>query len=105
MPSSSKHGDLKVLKWDLGRDLTGVSSARVIFAKSVGATPVIDRNGSLDNPTPTAGIVSLQLQAGDFAADKAQADVEYLVEIETQPGPLTHPDDDYERHVFYSQLG
>lgn len=92
MPSSNhsvKRGDAKTIKWDLGRDLTAVTSARVIIGK-LGATPVIDRNGTIDDAVN--GIVSLALTPTDYAADKLVAGEVYQVEIETSPGPLTHPD-------------
>ena len=91
MAHTVKRGDAKTLRWNLGRDLTAVVTARVIIAESPGATPVIDRAGVVDAP-PTAGIVSLALVAGDYAANKLVAGRDYYVEIETSPGPLTHPD-------------
>lgn len=99
-----KRGDAKTLRWNLGRDLTGVSTARVVMAASVGATPVLDRNGVVDSPA-TAGIVSLTLVAGDYGAGKLEAGKSYRVEIETLPGPLTHPDTTYETLVVLQDLG
>lgn len=95
MPHFAKEGDTKTLRWNLGRDLTAVTQARVIISREVAvATPAVDRNGVIDAP-PSAGIVSLALVAGDYAAGKLEAGL-YRVEIETQPGPLTHPDSGYE---------
>lgn len=94
MPSTShsvKRGDTKTLKWDLGRDLTGVTTARVIISKAAGVTPAVDRSGVIVSPA-TGGIVTLALAAADYGAGKLEAGNVYLVEIETSPGPLTHPD-------------
>jgi hypothetical protein len=104
MPHKVKRGDAKTIRWTLGRDLTGVSTARVIMAAEPGATPVLDRDGDIDSP-PTAGIVSLTLTTGDYGAGKLEAGNSYLVEIETAPGPLTHPDTTYERIVVIQDLG
>jgi hypothetical protein len=105
MAHTVKRGDAKTLRWNLGRDLTAVSIARVIIAPSPGATPAVDRNGVIDAP-PTAGIVSLALAAGDYAANKLVAGKDYYVEIETSPGPLTHPDTGlYERLSVVQDLG
>jgi hypothetical protein len=101
MPHSVKRGDTKTLRWNLGRDLTGVSTARVIIKANPAATAAVDRAGVIDTPV-TAGIVSLALVAGDYGPGKLEvtntpALPYYLVEIETTPGPLTHPDD---AHVY-----
>lgn len=94
---SVKRGDAKTLKWNLGRDLSAATSARVIIAAAVGATPAIDRDGVIESPA-SDGIVSLELDpATDYAAGKLELTADggrrqYLVEIEVQPGPLTHPD-------------
>jgi hypothetical protein len=99
-----KRGDAKTLRWDLGRDLTGVSTARVIISPRIGATPAVDRDGVIDSPA-TAGIVSLALLVTDYGSTKLQAGQSYLVEIETMPGPLTHPEVDYERLEVVADLG
>lgn len=99
-----KRGDAKTLRWDLGRDLTAVSTARVIIAPEPGGTAAVDRNGAIDSPA-TAGIVSLTLAAGDYGAGKLVAGNEYVVEIETSPGPLTHPDTGYEKLRVLQDLG
>jgi len=107
MSHSVKRGDIKTLRWNLGRDLTGVSTARVLIKAHPTATAAIERNGTIDTPI-TAGIVSLALQAGDYAAGKLTPRSQpYLVEVETSPGPLTHPDDDhqYERLYVTQDLG
>jgi hypothetical protein len=104
MAHTVKRGDTKTLRWDLGRDLTGVSSVRVIMAATAGATPVLDRAGTIDSP-PTAGIVSLVLAPTDYGSAKLQAGKRYLVEIETSPGPLTHPDTTYEILRVLQDLG
>jgi hypothetical protein len=105
MSHTVKRGDAKTLRWNLGRDLTAVSTARVIISPSPGATPVVDRNGVIDSPA-TAGIVSLALAAGDYAANKLVAGKEYYVEVETSPGPLTHPDAGlYELLLVVQDLG
>lgn len=101
-----KRGDLKTLRWNLGRDLTGVTTARVIIAAKAGDTPVVDRNGVIDD-IPT-GIVSLALTAADWGVGKLEAGNTYQVEIETSPGPLTHPDDPsrpYEQLHVIADLG
>lgn len=97
-----KRGDLRTLRWNLERDLTGVSAARVVIADRRGAVAV-DRAGAIDAPA-TAGIVSLALQSGDWAAGKLAADTSYRVEIETSPGPVTHPDSGYEALVVVGDL-
>jgi hypothetical protein len=106
MPDTVKRGDAKTLQWNLGRDLTGVTTARVIIKATPSATAAVDRNGSIVAPA-TGGIVSLALLTTDYAPGKLEADRTYLVEIETQPGPLTHPDDDhvYERLHVLQDLG
>ena len=104
MPDSVKRGDAKTLTWNLGRDLTGVSDARVIISLSPGSTPAVDRNGVIDAP-PTAGTVSLTLAPSDYAANKLVAGRKYLVEIETLPGPLTHPENGYETLEVTADLG
>jgi hypothetical protein len=105
MAHTVKRGDTKTLRWDLGRDLTGVSTARVIISPTPGATPVLDRNGVIDSPA-TAGIVSLALAAGDYGAAKLEVGtVPYYVEIKTSPGPLTHPNNTYERLTVIQDLG
>jgi len=98
-----KRGDAKTLRWDLGRDLTGIS-ARVIVAPSPGATPAVDRSGVVDSPA-TAGIVSLTLATSDYGAGKLEAGRDYYVEIETSPGPLTHPDIGHETLRVLQDLG
>jgi hypothetical protein len=101
MPHSVKRGDTKTLRWNLARDLTTVAAARVIIKPNAGAAAAIDRNGTIDAPV-TAGIVSLVLATGDFAAGKLEVrDDPYLVEIETTPGPLTHPDDGRKYELLY----
>jgi hypothetical protein len=84
--------------------LTAVSTARVIVAETPGGTPVIDRNGVIDTPA-SAGIVSLTLATSDYGAAKLQVGPLYFVEIETSPGPLTHPDGDYETLRVLQDLG
>jgi len=103
MPISVKRGDTKTLKWNLGRDLTGVSQVRVIIAKNSDETPAVDRNGVIDTPI-TDGIVSLALNAGDYGTGKLEPGT-YRVEIETMPGPLTHPDSGYETLSVIADLG
>lgn len=100
---SVKRGDTKTLKWDLGRDLTGVTSARVIIAAKAGDTPAIDRDATIDDAT--RGFVSLALQATDYGAEKLEAGEVYQVEIETLPGPLTHPDNGYAALTVIDDLG
>jgi hypothetical protein len=100
-----KRGDTKTLRWNLGRDLTAVVTARVIIAPEPGATPVLDRAGNIEAPA-TAGIVALTLDVADYAPTKLVAGTQYLVEIETSPGPLTHPDSDgYETLHVVQDLG
>lgn len=99
-----KRGDAKTLRWQLGRDLTAVSTTRVIIAPQPGGTAAVDRAGTIDTPA-TAGIVSLTLAVGDYGAGKLIAGNEYFVEIETTPGPLTHPDTGYEKLRVIQDLG
>jgi hypothetical protein len=102
MPHSTKVGDTKTLRWSLGRDLTTVTDARVVIALKAGDTPAVDRNGVIEDPA-TDGVVSLALEAGDYAAGKLEPGV-YRVEIEIEPGPLTHPDDGYETLTVVADL-
>lgn len=110
MPHTVKRGDLKTLRWNLGRSLSGVTEAKVLIRAPGASSPLIARNGTVDAPA-SAGIVSLALVAGDWAGGMlAPTDPDgpiphYLVEIQTQPGPLTHPDDGYERLYVDQDLG
>ena len=105
MAHTVKRGDAKTLRWDLGRDLTAVVTARVLISADEGATPIVDRNGTIDAP-PTAGIVSLALVAGDYGAGKLVARTNpYFVEVETAPGPLSHPDNGHELLYVRQDLG
>jgi hypothetical protein len=102
-----KRGDLKTLRWNLGRDLTGVTRARVVIAPHPGAAPILDRDGVVEEP-PTSGLVGLELLAGDYGPGKLEPrSAHYVVEVETWPGPLTHPDDghQYERLYVWADLG
>ena len=102
MPDSVKEGDAKTLRWNLGRDLTGVTEARVIIAVQPGVAPAVDRAGVIESPTAN-GIVHLALTTDDYGTGKLQPGV-YYVEVETSPGPLTHPDDGYETLTVISDL-
>ena len=86
-----KRGDTKTLVFDLDRNLAGVASARVRIAETIGGALAVDRDGTItDVPN---GIVQLGLLTSDYgAAPKLQAGKQYYVEVETLPGPLTHPD-------------
>jgi hypothetical protein len=99
-----KRGDGKTLRWNLSRDLSGVSSARVIICRSVGASPVVDRAGNVDSPA-TAGVVSLALTPADYGTGLLEVGNVYLVEVETLPGPLTHPEEGYGILRVVSDLG
>jgi hypothetical protein len=84
--------------------MTGVSAARVLI-RSEGAAVAVDRTGVIETPL-ASGLVSLTLAAGDYAAGKLDASrYAYRVEIETSPGPLTHPDSGYERLWVEPDLG
>lgn len=101
MSKSVKRGDTKTLRWNLGRDLTGVSTARVVIKPHPTATAAIDRNGTIDTPV-TAGIVSLPLLTTDYSPTKLYPRSQpFLVEIETMPGPLTHPDEAHQHEHLY----
>ena len=104
MGHTVKRDDTKTLRWDLDRDLTTVDTARVIVAVTPGGTPVLDRDGTIDSPA-TDGIVSLTLATSDYGASKLEVGPQYLVEIETSPGPLTHPDTGYETLRVIQDLG
>jgi hypothetical protein len=111
MPHNIKRGDTKALQWNLGRDLTAVTTARVIIKAPGASAAAVDRNGTIVSP-PTGGIVSLALQTNDYGAGKLEVTgapdlPHYLVEIETSPGPLTHPDDahGHERLYVLTDLG
>jgi hypothetical protein len=107
MPHTVKRGDAKTLQWNLGRDLSDVDTARVLIASHPGATAIIDRNAVIDDPA-TDGTIHVALAATDYGAGKLIARSQpYVVEIETLPGPLTHPDDAhrYERLFVVQDLG
>lgn len=91
MPDLSvKYGDTKTLVFNLGRDLTAVASATVHIAETIGGALAVNRAGSItDIPN---GVVQLPLLAGDYGTNKLEAGKQYYVEVETLPGPLTHPD-------------
>ena len=90
-----KRGDAKTLRWNLGRDLSGVTTAKVVIKSDPVASPVVERNASIDDAV--GGIVSLPLTTADYGTAKLHVRPDpFLVEVETQPGPLTHPDDGYE---------
>lgn len=100
MPDTVKRGDAKTLRLDTGRNLTGVSTARVIISPYPGATPAVDRSGTI--PDPAAGIVTLALTTGDYGPTKLYPRKDpFLVEVETEPGPLTHPDDPHAYEKLY----
>lgn len=111
MPHTVKRGDAKTLKWNLGRDLAGVTPRVIIREPAAGVAAAIDRPGAIQAP-PSDGIVTLALVAGDYSPTKLRVtgspDLPYfVVEIETTPGPLTHPDDasGYERIYVLQDLG
>ncbi|MQA01875.1 MAG: hypothetical protein GEV07_03800 [Streptosporangiales bacterium] len=58
---------------------------------------IIDQAGTIedftDGTTPTRRIVAFTLATSDYSAGKFVAGETYLGEVETQPGPLTHPED------------
>ena len=103
MPDSVKRGDTKTLRWNLGRDLTGVTDARVIISLAPGSTIVVDRNGTIEDVAN--GIVSLALLTTDYGPTKLVANRTYSVEIETAPGTLTHPEVGYEKLTVTPDLG
>lgn len=85
-----KYGDAKTLVFDLDRNLTAVASARVRIAETIGGALAVDRDGSItDIPN---GIVQLGLLTTDYGTNKLEAGKLYYIEVETLPGPLTHPD-------------
>jgi hypothetical protein len=107
MPHTAKRGDTKTLQWNLGRDLSSVTQARVIIKPTPTGTAAVDRNGTIVPPA-TNGIVSLALLTTDYAASKLYPRSDpFLVEVETSPGPLTHPDDPhaYERLYILQDMG
>lgn len=109
MPHTIKEGDARTLRWNLGRDLTGVDAARVIISVRPGVTPAINRAGTIEDPA-TDGIVSMAITGDDYAEHKLAVPAgrdkrEFQVEIETTPGPLTHPDNGYETLTVLADLG
>ena len=108
MAHTVKEGDARVLRWNLGRDLTGVTTARVIMSIRPGDVPALNRTGVIDDPV-TSGVVSLAIGPDDFGASKLSVygrdHMDYLVEIELEPGPHTHPDDGYETLKVLPDLG
>lgn len=97
-----KRGDTVTLRWNLGRDLTGVTAPRVIVAAEPGVTPVIDRSGVVDSPA-SDGVVSLGITIADFGTGLLEAGKRYLVEIEADG--VTHPDSGYEQIKVIADLG
>jgi hypothetical protein len=85
-----KRGDAKTLVFDLGRDLAGVASATVRIAETIGGALAVSRAGVISD-VPN-GIVQLGLLTSDYAVGKLEAGKQYYMEVETLPGPLTHPD-------------
>jgi hypothetical protein len=102
-----KHGDVRTLTFNLGRNLTGVTQQRVVIRSDRKATVAVDRNGTIVG-NATDGIVALALASGDYVAGKLDpSPYPYWVEIETQPGPITHPSGipgPYERLWVYPDL-
>lgn len=85
-----KRGDAKTLVFNLGRNLTGVASATVRIAETIGGVLAVNRAGVItDVPN---GIVQLGLLTSDYGVGKLEAGKQYYIEVETLPGPLTHPD-------------
>jgi hypothetical protein len=95
---SVNYGDLKPLRWDLDRDCTDVTEARIFIAKEDTSTPVINEVITFDGPKAD-GIVKWTPTADDFATAKLTPG-EWLVKIRTiqASGPLTHPDDEDKPH-------
>jgi len=94
---SANYGDAKPLKWDLGRDLSDVTEIRVLIAKDATSTPVVDEV-VLPLGDPVDGIIQYTLDpVADFAENKLEPG-EWLVKVRTEPGPLTHPDDEDTPH-------
>lgn len=87
---SVKRGDAKVLRIGLQRDLTGVSSVRLFVAEKPGQTLVLDRAGVVVDEA--SGEVTFTLTADDYGEGKLEAGGAYIGEVQTLPGPLTHPD-------------
>lgn len=91
MPDLSvKYGDAKTLVFDLDRNLTGVASVTVHIAETIGGVLAVSRAGVITDVT--SGIVQFSLLVGDYGVGKLEAGKLYYVEVETLPGPLTHPD-------------
>lgn len=85
-----KRGDAKTLVFNLGRNLAGVASATVRIAETIGGALAVNRAGVItDVPN---GVVQLGLLVSDYGVGKLEAGKQYYVEVETLPGPLTHPD-------------
>ncbi len=78
-----KRGDSVPLTLDLGVDLAGYTTARVIVAARPGATPIVDRAGTISGQT-----VTITLTPAETATPGT-----YLVEVEMSPGPHTWPSD------------
>lgn len=97
-----KRGDTVTLRWNLGRDLTGVTVARVIIAAEPGEVPVIDRSGVIDTPA-SDGVVSLGITTADYGVGLLEAGKRYLVEVEADG--ITHPDQGYEQLKIIADLG
>lgn len=110
MGHTVKRGDEKTLRWDLARDLADVTIARVIISRRPALTPVLNRNGEIEDAatgTPTRRIVALTLTEDDYGVGKLEPGRTYLVEVETTSSDgtvLTHPDDRYEHLTVVTDL-
>jgi hypothetical protein len=87
-PQRTKYGDAKTLRWALGRDLTAVE-ATVVASVCPGGPVVLERVATIEDAP--AGVLSVTLLTSDYGPGKIQAGRWYMVDVVTEPGPLTHP--------------
>jgi len=90
-----KVGDVRVLRYDLRRDLTGVATVTFRVVDDVGGPLIINRVGTII--TVPDGLVDLDILAGDYGPGLLEMSLRYprrrpfLLEALTAPTPVTHP--------------
>lgn len=92
----TRFGDAKTLRWDLERDLTAVTEARVIIENAPAGNTVLDRVATITGAA--AGEIELVLNpATDYGPGKLQGGRWYVHKVVTTPGPITHPTEGWGR--------
>lgn len=89
-----KRGDATTLTLDLGTDVSGLGTARVLIGQPR-ATPLIAKTG-----TVAGQIVTVALDPTETATVGT-----YRVEVEMSTGPTTFPSDGYAQLTILADLG